>query len=75
MKAKYLSVVTLAALVALTACQPPEGEKKAETPANRPKAKNPSLRLVQHLARLPKLLLLRPLAKPHAMPMAAFPLL
>ena len=33
MKAKYLSVVTLAALVALTACQPPEGEKKAETPA------------------------------------------
>ena len=33
MKAKYLSVVTLAVLVALTACQPPEGEKKAETPA------------------------------------------
>ena len=61
MKVKYLSA-TLAALFVLSACQPPE-------------SKNPSLRLAQHLARLPKLLLLRPLAKPLAMPMAAFPLL
>ena len=33
MKAKYLSVVTLAALVALTACQPPEGKKDAPAPS------------------------------------------
>ena len=39
--------------------------------ANRPKAKKTHLRLAQHQAQLPKLLLLRLLAKPHAMPMAA----
>jgi len=32
MKAKYLSVVTLAALVALTACQPPESKKSEPAP-------------------------------------------
>jgi len=33
MKAKYLSVVTLAALVALTACQPPESKKSEPAPS------------------------------------------
>lgn len=33
MKAKYLSVVTLAALVALTACQPPESKKSEPEPS------------------------------------------
>ena len=33
MKAKYLSVVTLAALVALTACQPPEIKKSEPAPS------------------------------------------
>ena len=33
MKAKYLSVVTLAALVALTACQPPESRKSEPAPS------------------------------------------
>ena len=33
MKAKYLSVVTLAAVVALTACQPPESKKSEPAPS------------------------------------------